>query len=239
MLLFSVWMMVWYCFVGGGDGIFCCMQFEQIIFVDCDFVDVICEMVMCYYFSWKYCDIDVVMVFYYFEVEYNDFFQNCWMCLVDFCEYVEVIMFKGFDELLEYIDCICFDGDIVFIQYCLWVIFSGCLVLFCVSEVIIVCDGLIWCINEYVLLVYESGGGVQVGGDGWLLVSCLGFLVKQLSLLVCDLEYYFQQVQFYFDLDLDLIQVVNVIGYMCNQIFYLFNQVFGLSFYQYVNQICL
>ncbi|MEK1907083.1 MAG: nuclear transport factor 2 family protein, partial [Pseudomonas sp.] len=105
------------------------------------------DTIMRYHLSWKYRDLEAVMALYHPDIEYNDFFQQRTMYLVDLREYVENSLPRLPEESLEHVDRIRIDGHTAFIQYRISLQGGDGLVAFRTGEAITVRDGLIWRIN--------------------------------------------------------------------------------------------
>ncbi|WP_061239514.1 nuclear transport factor 2 family protein [Ectopseudomonas composti] len=193
------------------------------------------DTILRYHLSWKHRDLDAVMALYHPEIEYNDFYQQRCMRLVDLPEYVANNLPRRPGELLEHVDRIRIDGHTAFIQYCTSLQGGEGLVSFRTGEAITVRDGLIWRINEYATLVREARG-IGENASSRPAISRLGLSTRQLGQLAQDLQEYFQRSQPFLDPELDLQQVAAATGYSRNQISHLLNQVLGESFYRYVNR---
>lgn len=191
--------------------------------------------VLRYHLCWKHRDLDGVMALYHPDVQYNDFFQNRVLHLVDLREYVAASMPRQDGEDIVHSDRIRTDGCTAFIQYQVTLRGGDGITAFRASEAITVRDGLIWQVNEYASLVREP---TRHTGRATLrpAASRLGLSPRQLSFMAEDLQHYFKRRQPYLDPELDLQQVARECGYSRNQISYLLNQVLGQSFYRYVNQ---
>jgi AraC-like DNA-binding protein len=189
---------------------------------------------MRYHDAWKRRDVEAVMALYHPDIEYNDYFQNRTLRLVELRDYVLATMAGRPDERLEHVDRIRVDGHTAFIQYQTTIQGGTGLVSFRSSEAITVHEQTIWRVNEYASLVRGS----QDTGTAQLLPATrkLGLSARQLGALSQDLQTYFQSRRPFLDPDLDLQQVAEATGYSRNQISYLLNQVLGQSFYRYVNQ---
>ncbi len=196
------------------------------------------EVVLRYHDCWERRDVEAVLALCHPDIEYNNYFQNLCMRLGGLRDYVTRTMPVRPNEFLDQIDRVRVDGDTAFIQYSIAIMLSGRLAVFHSSEAITVRDGLVIQINEYATLsrAPTPGAARREGVLTRPLASRLGLSPRQLSQLAADLEEYFAKAQPYLDPELDLTQVAAATGYTRNQTSYLFNQVMGLTFYQYVNQ---
>lgn len=193
------------------------------------------EVVQRYHDGWERRDVETVLALFHPDIEYNNYFQNLCMRLPELRDYVTRTMPVRPDEFLDQTDRVRVDGDTAFIQYSIAITLSERLAVFHSSEAITVRDGLVWRLNEYATLSREPAATARPGTPTRPLASRLGLSPRQLSQLAADLEEYFAQAEPYLDPDLDLTQVATATGYTRNQTSYLFNQVMGLTFYQYVN----
>lgn len=190
--------------------------------------------VMRYHYSWKNRDLDAVMALYHPDIQYHDFFQQRCMSLGELRDYVRNNLPRQPGEALEHTDRIRIDGHTAFIQYRSILQGSNGLLAFHTGEAITVRDGLIWCIHEYASLMREERT-LPASGNSRPALSKLGLSARQLGQLAQDLEEYMLRQQAYLDPQLNLQQVATATGYSRNQISHLLNQVFGLSFYRYIN----
>jgi AraC-like DNA-binding protein len=189
-------------------------------------------VVMRYHLSWKARDLDAVMALYHPQIEYHDLFQNCCFHYPQLRDYVRDSLCGAAPEHQERIRV---DGDTAFFQYRLNLQGGNGSRFFRSCEAITVRDGLIWRISEYAVLV-NLHNTTPTPASNRPAVSRLGLSARQLGVLADDLQQYFQRAQPYLEPSLDLQQVATATGYSRNQLSYLLNQVFGQSFYHYVNQ---
>lgn len=191
--------------------------------------------VLRYHYSWKDRDLDAVMALYHPDIQYHDFFQQRCMGFSELRDYVRNNLPRQPGEALEHTDRIRIDGHTAFIQYRFILQGSNGLLAFHTGEAITVRDDLIWCIHEYASLTREERK-LTSSGDSRPALSRLGLSARQLGQLAQDLEEYMLRQQAYLDPQLSLQQVASATGYSRNQISHLLNQVFGQSFYRYINQ---
>ncbi|WP_408004956.1 helix-turn-helix domain-containing protein [Pseudomonas triclosanedens] len=193
---------------------------------------------MRYHQAWRRHDIEALMALFDPQVEYNDFFQGRRIPPAELRDYLLGSMPAAGDESQIYTDRLRVDGDTAFLQYQVTLRGTQGLVSFRSSEAYSVRDGLIIRVNEHAALVGQpkhTASEPQPRMAG----SRLGLSARQLSQLGGDIQQYFQQSQPYLNPDLDMTQVASATGYTRNQISYFLNQVLGLSFYQYLNQLRL
>lgn len=192
-------------------------------------------VVLRYHDCWERRDTDGVLALFHPDIEYNNFFQNLCMRQADLRDYITRTMPVRPDEFLNQIDRIRVDGDTAFIQYSIAITLSERLAVFHSCEAITVRDGLVWRLNEYATLSREPVPAGH-GAPARSLANRLGLSPRQLGELAAALEAHVAKTQPYLDPELDLTQLAAATGYTRNQISYLFNQVMGLTFYQYVSQ---
>lgn len=195
-------------------------------------------LVMRYHQAWRRHDIDALMTLFDPQVEYNDFFQGRCIAPAELRNYLLASMPAAGDESQVYTDRLRVDGDTAFLQYEVTLRGTQGLVSFRASEALTVREGLIVRVNEHAALVGQRSAQAHEA-PARIAVSRLGLSARQLSLLGGDIQQYFQQHQPYLNPDLDMPQVAAATGYTRNQISFFLNQVLGLSFYQYLNQLRL
>ncbi|SFA66513.1 helix-turn-helix transcriptional regulator [Metapseudomonas otitidis] len=193
------------------------------------------KTILLYREGWRTGDLEGLLKLYHPDVEYHDYSSNRLMRLSELRAFVYESLPRLSGELLEHTDRIRIDGHTAFIQYRICLHGSRGLVAFRSSEAITVCDGLVWRVNEYANLERIEPDG-STASDSRPALSRLGLSPRQIGIMACDLENYFQHQRPYLDPDLDLQQVAAATGYTRNQISHLLNQVLGQSFYRYVNQ---
>ncbi|WP_051229045.1 AraC family transcriptional regulator [Paludibacterium yongneupense] len=191
------------------------------------------EVVLRYHLAWKNRDPDAILALYHPQIAYHDFLQNRVFRHAELAGYVRSALPHGEADRIEHTDRIRVDGDTAFIQYRLILSDGARAVSFCSSEAITVRDGLIWQIREYATL--QSRDPLAADG-GRSPLQRLGLSARQVGGMVEDLQRYFAEQRPFLDPDCTLQRVAAQTGYSRNQISYLLNQVFGQSFYRYINQ---
>ncbi|WP_293766105.1 nuclear transport factor 2 family protein [uncultured Aquitalea sp.] len=189
-------------------------------------------VVLRYHHAWKNRDLDAILALYHPDIEYHDLLQNRVFRQDELRDYVRASLPQAESGRLEHLDRIRVDGDTAFIQYRLSLKEGGAY--FRSSEAIRVRDNLVWRINEYATLQRPSGAKGAADPRGPL--QKLGLSARQLSRMAEDLHAFFGQRRPFLDPDCSLPTVAAATGYSRNQLSYLFNQVLGRSFYQYLNE---
>lgn len=195
-------------------------------------------VVMRYHQAWRRHDIEALMALFDPQVEYNDFFQGRRIAPHELRDYLQTSMPAAGDESQVYTDRLRVDGDTAFLQYQVTLRGTQGLVSFRATEAYTVRDGKIIRVNEHAALVGQPEKPASEPQPR-MADSRLGLSARQLSLLGGDIQQYFQQTRPFLNPDLDMPQVAAATGYTRNQISYFLNQVLGLSFYQYLNQLRL
>ncbi|XEI54013.1 nuclear transport factor 2 family protein [Pseudomonas nitroreducens] len=195
-------------------------------------------VVMRYHQAWRRHDIDALMALFDPQVEYNDFFQGRRIAPEELRDYLQSSMPAAGDESQVYTDRLRVDGDTAFLQYQVTLRGTQGLVSYRATEAYTVREGRIIRVNEHTALVGQPQKTASEAPER-MAGSRLGLSARQLSQLGGDIQQYFQQSQPFLNPDLDMPQVAAATGYTRNQISYFLNQVLGLSFYQYLNQLRL
>ncbi|WP_018153088.1 AraC family transcriptional regulator [Leeia oryzae] len=185
--------------------------------------------------AWKQRDLEAIMALYHPDIEYFNFFQNRVMHLQDLRAYVSSCLPRGPQESLEHTDRIRADGDTAFIQYQITIRSAKGLFSYHSSESIVVRDGKIWRVKEYATLVSDLQSS-RPHSDLRPALQRLGLSARQLGFMAQTLQDYVNRQQPFLQPDLNLQQVADATGFTRNQISYLLNQVFGQTFYRFMNQ---
>lgn len=195
-------------------------------------------VVLSYHRAWKRRDLDALMALFHPAVIYHDVFQNRRLPHAALRDYLAACMPQGEQGLQTYTDRLRVDGDVAILQYEVSLRGSAGRASFSAIEALTVRNGLIWCVNDYAVLVREDVEQAAPRNERQA-VSRLGLSARQLGLLAEDLLQYFEQSRPYLDPTLDLQQVASATGYTRNQISFFLNQVRGQTFYNFLNQLRL
>lgn len=189
------------------------------------------DVVQAYHLAWRERDLEKILECFHENVEYHDFFQSKVFTKHNIRQYIE-------DSLpavaLVHIAPIRADGDTAFMEYSISIKGQEGLASFHSSEFITVKDGRIWRIHEYTTLSQNDNAQSQTAPSATL--SRLGLSPRQIANMSKDVCEYLQQPNVLTDATLNLQQVANATGYSRNQLSYLFNQVLGSRFLQYLNE---
>lgn len=182
-----------------------------------------------YHEAWRERDLEAILRCYHPDIHYHDFFQNKVFTQRDIKQYIA----QGLTNAqLEHIAPIRADGDTAFIEYSIRLQEQKGLASFCAIEAITVKDGQVWRVHEYATLV--SLASEQVAHSNSL--ARLGLSTRQIASMSQDVREFIQQPHVLTQAELNLQQVADATGYGRNQLSFLFNQVFGARFLQYINE---
>ena len=189
------------------------------------------DVVKRYHHAWRERDLEGILRGYHPDIQYHDFFQNKVFTQADIEPYIRASLPCA--ELIH-IAPIRADGDTAFIEYTIRLQDSQGLAAFRASEAITVKDGLVWRIHEYASLMNEENLVSRPVNNG---LTRLGLSTRQVAAMSQDITEYLAAPNITNQADLNLQQVANDTGYTRNQLSYLFNQVFGKRFIQYINEL--
>ena len=184
-----------------------------------------------YHLAWRERDLEGILGCYHPDIQYHDFFQNKVFTQADIKGYIRSSLPCA--ELVH-IAPIRADGDTAFIEYTIRLQEQQGLAAFRASEAITVKEGLIWRIHEYASLMGQSAvQSSRVKND----LTRLGLSTRQVAAMSQDIRDYLASANVINQTDLNLQKMANDTGYTRNQLSYLFNQVFGKRFLQYINEL--
>lgn len=188
------------------------------------------EVVNRYHLAWRERDLDTILSCYHPDIQYHDFFQNTVFTQANIKQYI-------LDSLttahLIHIAPIRADGDTAFIEYQIHLQEKQGLAAFQSSEAITVKDGLVWRVHEYATLTANTAKQVTSLKSN---LSRLGLSTRQIANMSQEVRAYLSQEHVLVEPQLNLQQVADATGYSRNQLSYLFNQVFGARFLQFINE---
>ena len=188
------------------------------------------EVVKRYHLAWRERDLDAILDCYHPDIQYHDFFQNKVFTQTDIRSYVSASLLSS--ELIH-IAPIRADGDTAFIEYSISLQEQQNLASFRASEAITVKDDMIWCVHEYASLIGEENGTPRVVKND---LRRLGLSTRQVATMSKDVRDYLTKPNIINQVDFNLQKLADNTGYTRNQLSYLFNQVFGKRFLQYINE---
>jgi AraC-like DNA-binding protein len=189
------------------------------------------EVVTRYHLAWRERDLDTILSCYHPDIQYHDFFQNKVFTQVDIQSYIRASLPSA--ELIH-IAPMRADGDTAFIEYSIRLQDQQGLASFRASEAITVKDGLIWRIHEYASLMGHKNSGPKTAKND---LNRLGLSTRQVAAMSQDVRDYLAQSSVTNQPDFNLQKLADNTGYTRNQLSYLFNQVFGKRFLQYINEL--
>ncbi|MFT5591718.1 MAG: AraC-like DNA-binding protein [Oceanicoccus sp.] len=189
------------------------------------------EVVTRYHLAWRERDLDTILSCYHSDIQYHDFFQNKVFTQVDIKSYIRASLPSA--ELIH-IAPMRADGDTAFIEYSIRLQGQQGLASFRASEAITVKDGLIWRIHEYASLMGQENRTAQTTKHD---LNRLGLSTRQVAAMSQDVRDYLSQPNIINQTDFNLQKLAEHTGYTRNQLSYLFNQVFGKRFLQYINEL--
>lgn len=189
------------------------------------------DVVQAYHLAWRERNLEKILGCFHADVEYHDFFQS----RVFTQENIRAYIASSLPAVaLVHIAPIRADGDTAFMEYSISIKGQEGLASFHSSEFITVKDGRIWRIHEYATLSQNDSAQSQSAPSATL--SRLGLSPRQIANMSQDVCEYLQQPSVLTESALNLQQVANATGYSRNQLSYLFNQVLGSRFLQYLNE---
>lgn len=192
-------------------------------------------LVMQYHRAWRERNLDTLLALFHRDVEYFDYRQNRQVAPEELRGFLAESMPRDADEMQRYVDRLRVDGDTALLQYEVTLRGSSGLVSLRATEVLTVRDGLIARVSEHASLVGKTG----IFPKKHQPVGRLGLSARQLGMLGRDIQQYFQLDRAFLNPDLDMQQVAAATGYTRNQLSFFLNQVLGVNFYRYVNQLRL
>jgi AraC-like DNA-binding protein len=188
------------------------------------------DVVNRYHLAWRERDLETILSCYHPDIHYHDFFQNTVFTQANIKQYIADSLTTA--ELVH-IAPIRADGDTAFIEYTISLQEQKGLALFRASEAISVKDGLVWRIHEYATLVPVDGEKVVPSNSS---LSRLGLSTRQVANMSQEVRDFLAKPAVLTQPQLNLQKLANDTGYSRNQLSFLFNQVFGARFLQFINE---